>query len=76
MINVNLLGPINVCKVDLPIMKKNHTNLTININSQAGINHKAERTVYNASKWGTGFTKSLKMKFQNMEFALLMLCLV
>jgi len=59
-INVNLLGLINVCKADLPIMKKNHTSLTININSQAGINHKAERTVYNASKWGTGFTKSLQ----------------
>lgn len=35
--------------------------LIININSQEGINHKAERTVYNASKWGvTGFTKSLQ----------------
>lgn len=42
-------------------MKENKNGLIININSQAGINHKAERTVYNASKWGvTGFTKSLQ----------------
>ena len=60
-IEVNLLGPINVTKAVLPTMKTHHTGLIININSQAGINHKAERTVYNASKWGlTGFTKSLQ----------------
>lgn len=42
-------------------MKENRDGLIININSQAGINHKAERVVYNASKWGvTGFSKSLQ----------------
>ena len=42
-------------------MKANKDGLIININSQAGINHKAERVVYNASKWGvTGFSKSLQ----------------
>ena len=42
-------------------MKKQKDGLIININSQAGINHKAERVVYNASKWGvTGFSKSLQ----------------
>ena len=60
-IGVNLLGTINVSKAVIPSMKKNKDGLIININSQAGINHKAERTVYNASKWGvTGFTKSLQ----------------
>lgn len=60
-IEVNLLGTINVSKAVIPNMKENKNGLIININSQAGINHKAERTVYNASKWGvTGFTKSLQ----------------
>lgn len=60
-IEVNLLGTINVSKAVIPSMKQNKDGLIININSQAGINHKGERTVYNASKWGvTGFSKSLQ----------------
>lgn len=60
-IEVNLLGIINVSKAVIPCMKQNKDGLIININSQAGINHKAERVVYNASKWGvTGFSKSLQ----------------
>ncbi len=60
-IEVNLLGVINASKAVISSMKKNKDGLIININSQAGINHKAERVVYNASKWGmTGFSKSLQ----------------
>lgn len=60
-VKVNLLGVINCSKAVIPEMKKNGDGLIININSQAGINHKAERAVYNATKWGvTGFTKSLQ----------------
>lgn len=60
-VKVNLLGVINCSKAVIPEMKKNGDGLIININSQAGINHKAERVVYNATKWGvTGFTKSLQ----------------
>lgn len=60
-IDVNLLGIINVSKAVIPFMKQKKDGLIININSQAGINHKAERVVYNASKWGvTGFSKSLQ----------------
>ena len=60
-IEVNLLGTINMTKSVISTMKKSQDGLIININSQAGINYKAERTVYNASKWGvTGFTKSLQ----------------
>ena len=48
----------------------------ININSQAGINYKKERVVYNASKWGvTGFSKSLEDEVKNMKLKLLILCL-
>ena len=60
-VDVNLLGVINCSKAVIPVMKENKDGLIININSQAGINHKAERVVYNATKWGvTGFTKSLQ----------------
>ena len=60
-VDVNLLGVINCSKAVIPIMKNNKDGLIININSQAGINHKAERVVYNATKWGvTGFSKSLQ----------------
>ena len=60
-VDVNLLGVINCSKAVIPSMKQNKEGLIININSQAGINHKAERSVYNATKWGvTGFTKSLQ----------------
>lgn len=60
-IDVNLLGTIYMTKAVIPIMKRNQDGIIININSQAGINHKAERVVYNASKWGvTGFSKSLQ----------------
>jgi len=60
-IEVNLLGTITMTKAVIPSMKSNSNGLMININSQAGINYKAERVVYNASKWGvTGFTKSLQ----------------
>ena len=58
-VNVNLLGVMNYSKAVIPEMKKNGDGLIIN--SQAGINHKAERVVYNATKWGvTSFTKSLQ----------------
>ncbi len=60
-VDVNLLGVINCAKACLPAMKKSKGGQIININSQAGINHKQERVVYNASKWGvTGFSKSLE----------------
>lgn len=60
-VDVNFLGVINCSKAVIPSMKINKDGLIININSQAGINHKAERVVYNATKWGvTGFSKSLQ----------------
>lgn len=60
-VEVNLLGVINCSKACISSMKSNKSGLIININSQAGINHKSERVVYNATKWGvTGFSKSLE----------------
>lgn len=59
-IEVNALGTIYLTKAAIPEMKRSK-GLIINIISQAGINAKSERTVYNASKWAiTGFTKSIQ----------------
>ena len=67
-IEVNLLGVINCTKAVIPSMKINKDGLIINVNSQAGINYKAERTVYNASKWGvTGFSKSLQSELAKYD---------
>ena len=60
-IEVNALGVVNLTKSAIPTMKKQKEGTIININSQAGLYAKQERTVYNLTKWGiTGFSKSLQ----------------
>lgn len=60
-IEVNALGVVNLTKAVIPQMKKQKDGIICNINSQAGLYAKGERTVYNLTKWGiTGFTKSLQ----------------
>jgi short-subunit dehydrogenase len=59
-INVNTLGTINFTKAVLPVMQQQRSGIILNVISQAGVSAKAERAVYNASKWAiTGFTKSM-----------------
>lgn len=58
--DVNATGTIFLTRAVLPHMKKAKKGKIINVISQAGLYAKAERSVYNASKWAiTGFTKSL-----------------
>jgi NADP-dependent 3-hydroxy acid dehydrogenase YdfG len=60
-IAVNTTGVIQSTRVFLPLMTAG--SLIVNVISQAGVTAKAERTVYNASKWAiTGFTKSLELE--------------
>lgn len=60
-IEVNTVGVIYFSKAVIPQMKKQMRGLIINVNSQAGLYAKPERSVYNTSKWGiTGFTKALQ----------------
>lgn len=62
-INVNLLGTINLCRYVIPQMKSNRSGLIINLISQAGLSGKANFSIYHASKWGlTGLTKSLQLE--------------
>lgn len=59
----NTLGAIYVAKAALANMKAQGKGYIINVNSQSGINARAERSIYNASKWAiTGFTKALQQE--------------
>lgn len=60
-IETNTLGTMYMSKAVIPSMKIHKSGWVINIISQAGIYAKAERTIYNSSKWAiTGFTKCLQ----------------
>ena len=51
-------------------MKTRGKGRIINVISQAGLNAKAERSVYNASKWAiTGFTKSMQQELKPAHIA-------
>lgn len=60
-ITTNTLGTIFVAKAALRCMKQQQHGLIINVVSTAGITAKANRSIYNASKWAvTGFTKAVQ----------------
>jgi len=68
--DVNALGPIYMTKAVLPIMKRQGGGRIINVISQAGLNAKAERAVYNSSKWAlTGFTESMQLELRPQRIA-------
>lgn len=59
--DVNVVGVLFLTKAVVPSMKKKSSGCIININSQGGIYTKAERALYNGSKWAvTGITKVLQ----------------
>ncbi len=59
--DVNVIGALFLVKAVVPVMKKAQDGYIININSQGGLYAKAERTLYNGSKWAlTGITKVLQ----------------
>jgi short-subunit dehydrogenase len=62
---VNALGSIYMTKAVVPAMKQRGSGRIINVISQAGLGAKAERAVYNSSKWAmTGFTKSMQLELR------------
>ena len=62
-LEVNTLGPIWFSQAVIPQMKRQKSGRIVNIISQAGKIAKAERTVYNASKFAlTGFTEGLSLE--------------
>lgn len=67
---VNTLGTIYCTRAVLATMKQRSTGKIINVISQAGLHGKAERSVYNASKWAvTGFTKSMRDELKAHKIA-------
>ncbi len=62
-IDVNLTGLIYSTKAVSKYMKNQKSGTIFNINSQAGIGALAEKSIYNASKWGvTGFSKCMQLE--------------
>ena len=62
-VSVNVLGTFLVANALVPQLKKQKHGRIINISSRAGLNAKAGRAVYNATKWAvTGFTKCLQLE--------------
>ncbi len=62
-VSVNTIGTMLLTRAVLPHMKEAKSGRVINVISQAGLHPKAERAVYNGSKWAiTGFTQSLQLE--------------
>jgi len=62
-LDVNTYGTILMTKYVVPHMKKEKVGKIINVISQAGLYGKAERSIYNTSKWAiSGFTKSIELE--------------
>ena len=60
---VNTFGTILTTSIFVAQMKKQKYGKIINIISQAGLQPRSERSVYNSSKWAiTGFTKCLQLE--------------
>ena len=59
-IQTNVLGVMYVAKAVIPAMKTRQNGFIINVSYQSGFKTKAERSVYQASKWAVrGFSHSL-----------------
>jgi len=60
---VNTIGLALVCHFVVPYLKKHRHGIIINLNSQAGLQARASRSIYHASKWAvTGLTRSLQLE--------------
>ena len=69
-ISVNVLGTIFTVNALVPQLKKQKFGRIINISSQAGLNARVERSVYNTSKWAvTGFTKCLQLELASFHIS-------
>jgi 3-oxoacyl-[acyl-carrier protein] reductase len=74
-VEVNVVGQMNLCKYVVPFMKKSKSGTIINVNSTAGLHPKAGNSVYHASKWATeGFTESLQLELSKSGIKVTSLC--
>lgn len=69
---VNCLGPIFATNILVPLFKKQKGGTIININSTAGLNPKADNSVYHASKWAlTGFSESIQLELSDSKIKII-----
>jgi short-subunit dehydrogenase len=74
-IDVNVVGQMNLCKYVIPHMKKQKEGTILNVNSTAGHYPKALNTVYHASKYACqGFTESLQLDLSPYGIKVISLC--
>lgn len=66
MININLTAPITVCQLLLPLLKKSHQSIIVNVGSTFGSIGYPGFSVYCASKFGLrGFSQCLARELKN-----------
>lgn len=71
-VEVNLLGQIFMTKVVIPFMKEQKSGTIIFINSVAGLESKAKRSVYTSTKWGLkGFADSLNKELRDFNIKII-----
>jgi short-subunit dehydrogenase len=74
-IEVNVVGQMNLCKYVIPHMKKQEEGTILNINSTAAHYPKALNSVYHASKYACeGFTESLQIDLSPYGIKVISLC--
>jgi NADP-dependent 3-hydroxy acid dehydrogenase YdfG len=74
-IDINVVGQMNLCKYVVPQMKKQKEGTIINVNSTASHYPKALNSVYHASKYACqGFTESLQIDLSPYGIKVISLC--
>jgi NAD(P)-dependent dehydrogenase (short-subunit alcohol dehydrogenase family) len=69
---VNTMGTILTANAVVSQLKKQKYGRIINVSSRAGLNPRAGRSVYNASKWAvTGFTKCLQLELSSFGISII-----
>lgn len=74
-LDVNLTGPMHVCRAALPALRASGRGTIVNIASAAGLRPLANRTAYCASKAGlVMFTKALALELAALEIRANVVC--
>ncbi|XP_071483007.1 dehydrogenase/reductase SDR family member 7-like [Diadema antillarum] len=74
-LNVNLLGPISLCKAALPVMIRNGFGQIVNISSATGKMPAPLSSAYCASKHGMhGFFDTVRSELSNKNIGVTMVC--
>lgn len=72
MIDVNLIGVINGCRVALRYMKEKNAGTILNIVSDSALSGRPRSSAYGASKWGEyGFTKAIRAENKDKKILIL-----